>query len=80
MAGIRHLTRCENRGRHSILWTLAKHWQACVIRRLAFYVIGAGNPYHGRYVLRRKGRFLRRVAFLGLKLEGQFAWPVQHFV
>ena len=71
-------TLCENRGRRSILWTLPKLWQACVIRRIAFYVAGAGNPDHGCYV--RRARFLRRVAFLELELEDQFAWPVQHFV
>ena len=27
-----------------------------------------------------EGLFLRRVAFSELELEGQFAWPVQHFV
>ena len=44
----------ENRGRRSILWTLPKRLQACVIRRIAFYVAGAGNPRHGCYVLRSK--------------------------
>ena len=60
---------CENRGRRSILWTLPKRWQACVIRRIAFHVTGAGNPHHGCYVLGRRARFLRRVAFLELELE-----------
>ena len=53
--GARNRTLCENRGRRSILWTLPKRWQACVIRRIAFYVTGAGNPHHGCYVLRSKG-------------------------
>ena len=75
MAGARNRTLCENRGRRSILWTLPKRWQACVIGRIAFYVAGAGNPHHGCDVLRS-----RRVAFLELELEDQFAWPVQHFV
>ena len=34
--GPRNQTLCENRGRRSILWTLPKRWQACVIRRIAF--------------------------------------------
>ena len=55
VAGARNRTRCENRGRRSILWTLPKRWQACVIRRIAFYVTGAGNPHHWCYVLRSKG-------------------------
>ena len=41
--------------RRRILWTLPKRWQVCVIRRIAFYVTGAGNPHHGCYVLRSKG-------------------------
>ena len=51
----RNRTHCENRGRRSISWTLPKRWQACVIRRIAFYVAGAGNSHHGSYVLRSKG-------------------------
>ena len=80
VAGARNRTLCENRGRCSILWTLPKRWQACVIRRIAFYVTGAGNPHHGCYVLRSKGSIPEKVAFLELELEDQFAWPVQHFV
>ena len=44
--GARNRTHCENRGRRSISWTLPKRWQACVIRRIVFYVAGAGNPHH----------------------------------
>ena len=33
-----------------ILRTLPKRLQACVIRRMAFYVAGAGNPHHGCYM------------------------------
>ena len=82
------------RGRCKESDTLWKSWQAqclivdvaktlagaCVIRRIAFCVAGAGNPHHGCYVLRSKGSILRRVAFLELELEDPFAWPVQHFV
>ena len=55
VAGARHRTFCENRDRRIILWTLPKRWQACIIRRIAFYVAGAGNPHRGAYVLRSKG-------------------------
>ena len=48
VTGARNRTLSENRGRRSILWTLPKHWQSCVIRSAA----GAGNPHHGCYVLR----------------------------
>ena len=76
VAGARNRTHCENRGRRSILWTWPKRWQACVIRRIAFYATGAGNPHHGCYVLRSKGSIPEKE----LELEGQFVWPVQHFV
>ena len=55
VAGVRNRTLCENRGRRSIWWRLPKRWQACVIRRIVFYVTSAGNPHHGCYVLRSKG-------------------------
>ena len=80
VAGARNRTLCENRGRRFILWRLSKRWQARVIRRIAFYVTGAGNPPHGCYMFwGRKARFLRRVAFLEFELEDQFAWPVPAF-
>ena len=65
MAGARNLTLCENRGRRNILWTLAKRWQACVIRRIASYATGAGNPHHGCYVLRRKGSIPEKGCIFG---------------
>ena len=34
---------------------LPKHWQACVTRRIAFYIAGAVNPLHGCYVWRSTG-------------------------
>ena len=55
VAGARNRALCENRGRRSILWTLPKRWQACVIRRIVFYVAGTGNSHHGSYVLRSNG-------------------------
>ena len=60
VAGARNRTHCEHRGRRSISWTLPKRWQACVIRRIAFYVAGAGNPHHGSYILRSKGSIPER--------------------
>ena len=63
LAGARNRARCENRGGRSISWTLPKRWQPCVIRRIAFYVAGAGNPHHGSYVLRPKG-----------SIPGTWAW------
>ena len=69
MAGARTRARCENRGRRSISGTLPKRGQACVIRRIAFYVASAGNPHHGSYVLKSKGSIPQRVAFLELELE-----------
>ena len=65
VAGARNRTLCENRGRCSILWTLPKRWQACVIRRIAFYVTGAGNPHHGCYVLRSKGSIPEKGCIFG---------------
>ena len=58
-------TLFENRGRHNIFWTLPKLWQACVIRRIAFYVAGAGNPDHGCYVLRSKGSIPKKGCIFG---------------
>ena len=52
VAGARNRRLCKFRGRHSVLWTLQKRWQACVIRRTAFHVAGAGNPHHGCDILR----------------------------
>ena len=40
-------------------------WQACVIRRIAFYVTGAGNPHHGCYVLRSKGSIPEKGCIFG---------------
>ena len=60
VAGARNRTHCENRGRRSVSWTLPKRWQACVIRRIAFYVAGAGNPHHGSYILRSRGSIPER--------------------
>ena len=65
MAGVRNRTLCENRGRCSILWTLPKRWQACVIRRIAFYVTGAGNAHHGCYFLRSKGSIPEKGCIFG---------------
>ena len=52
VAGARNRRLCKFRGRRSVLWTLQKRWQACVIRRTAFHVAGAGNPHHGCDILR----------------------------
>ena len=65
MAGARNRTHCENRGRRCISWTLPKRWQARVIRRIAFYVAGAGNPHHGSYILRSQGSIPERGCIFG---------------
>ena len=65
MAGERNRTLCENRGRRRVLWTLRKRWQACVIRRIAFYVAGAGNSHHGSYVLMSKGSIPEKGCIFG---------------
>ena len=65
--GIGHVVKIV--AARSVSWTLPRRWQACVIRRIAFYVAGAGNPHHGSYVLRSKGSFLTGAAFLELELE-----------
>ena len=52
VAGARNRRLCKFRGRRNVLWTLQKRWQACVIRRTAFHVAGAGNPHHGCDILR----------------------------
>ena len=52
VAGARNRRLCKFRGRRSVLWTLQKRWQACVIRRIAFHVAGAGDPHHGCDILR----------------------------
>ena len=70
VAGARNRSLCKFRGRRSVLWTLQKRWQACVIRRTAFRVAGAGET----------AEFVRGVEFLEFELEDDFAWPVQHFV
>ena len=65
MAGARNRTLCEKRGKRSILWILPKRWQACVIRRIAFYVAGTGNSQHGSYVLRSKGSIPEKGCIFG---------------
>ena len=70
VAGARNRTLCENRGRCSILWTLPKRRQACVIRRIAFYVTGAGNPHHGCYVSRSKGSIPEKGCIFGASTWG----------
>ena len=60
--------RCQNVGRRVSFEGLRFTWQAQGIRTMDAMFWG------------RKARFLRRVAFLELQLEDQFAWPVQHFV
>ena len=65
MAGARNRTLCENCGKRTILWTLPKRWQACAIRRIAFYVTGAGNPHHGCYVLRSRGSIPEKGCIFG---------------
>ena len=55
------------RVRRKELGTLCKSWQASCFVDVAKTLAG-------------RARFLRRVAFLGLELEDDFAWPVQHFV
>ena len=72
LAGARNRTHGENRGRRSISWTLPKRWQACVIRRSAFYVAGAGNPHHGSYILRSKGLIPERGCIFGTGAWGCF--------
>ena len=66
VAGARNRTHCENRGRRSILWTWPKRWQACVIRRIAFYVAGTGNTHHGSYILRSKGSIPEKGCIFGI--------------
>ena len=60
--------RCQNVGRRVSFEGLRFTWQAQGIRTMDAMFWG------------RRARFLRRVAFLELELEDQFAWPVQHFV
>ena len=72
VAGARNRTHCENRGRRSISWTLPKRWQACVIRRIVFYVAGAGKPHHGSYILRSKGSIPERCCTFGTWAWGCF--------
>ena len=66
VAGARNRTHCENRGRRSILWTWPKRWQACVTRRIAFYVAGTGNTHHGSYILRSKGSIPEKGCIFGI--------------
>ena len=49
----------------------------CVIRRIAFHMVGAGDSHHGSCVLRSKGSI---PAFLELQLGDAVPWPAQHFV
>ena len=50
----------------SCSWTLPKRWQACVVRRIAFYVASAGNPHHEFYVLKSKGSIPEKGCILGV--------------
>ena len=70
VAGVRNRTLCENRGRRNIWWRLPKRWQACVVRRIAFYVTGARNPHHGCYVLRSKGSIPEKGCIFGTWTSG----------
>ena len=72
-AGARNRACFEIRGRRSIVWTVPKRWQACVIQRIAFSVTGAGNLHH---------RLPDKICIFGTWAWGclAFAWPVQHFV
>ena len=40
-------------------------WQACVVRGIAFYVAGAGNPHHGSYILRSQGSIPEKGCIFG---------------
>ena len=68
VAGAIFCGRCQNVGRRVSFEGLRFTWQAQGIRTMDAMFWG------------RRARFLRRVAFLELELEDQFAWPVQHFV
>ena len=68
VAGAVFCGRCENVGRRVSFEGLRFTWRAQGIRTMDAMFWG------------RKARFLRRVAFLELELEDQFAWPAQHFV
>ena len=68
VAGAVFCGRCQNVGRRVSFEGLRFTWQAQGIRTMDAMFWG------------RRARFLRRVAFLELELEDQFAWPVQHFV
>ena len=68
VAGAVFCGRCENVGRRVSFEGLRFTWRAQGIRTMDAMFWG------------RRARFLRRVAFLELELEDQFAWPVQHFV
>ena len=68
VAGAVFCGRCQNVGRRVSFEGLRFTWQAQGIRTMDAMFWG------------RRARFLRRVAFSELELQGQFAWPVQHFV
>ena len=50
----------------AVFWTWPKRWQACVIRRIAFYVAGTGNTHHGSYILRSKGSIPEKGCIFGI--------------
>ena len=66
-AGARNLTLCENRGRRSILWTLAKRWQVCVC------------VCHSKDCVLRDRRRESASWMLCFEAEGVVSWEGLHF-